>query len=31
MKVGRGELDLDPFLIVMLGMELFEQRAVIGD
>ena len=31
MKVGRGELDLDPFLDVMLGMELFEQRAVIGD
>ena len=31
MKVGRGELDLDPFLVVVLGMELFEQRAVIGD
>ena len=31
MEVGGSELDLDPFLVVVLGVELFEERAVIGD
>ena len=30
MEVGRRQLDLDPLLVVVLGMEMLEQRAVIG-
>jgi hypothetical protein len=30
MEIGGRELDFDPFLVVMLGVELLEQRAVIG-
>ena len=30
MEVGRRQLDLDPLLVVVLGTELLEQRAVIG-
>ena len=30
MEVGRRQLDLDPLLVVVLGMEMLEERAVIG-
>ena len=30
MEIGRRQLDLDPLLVVVLGTELLEQRAVIG-
>ena len=29
-EIGRRQLDLDPLLVVVLGTELLEQRAVIG-
>jgi len=30
MQVGRRQRDLDPLLVVVLGIEMLEQRAVIG-
>src|SRR5215472_18370388 len=31
MKIGGSELDLDPLLVVMLGVEMFEQGAIIRE